>query len=67
MQQRPQLKKLLPGQVLIVGAGHVQDQLIQCEARARRLNGWSWEVGVSLPKPFVYTSLAETREKGEVV
>jgi len=32
--------------------------LIECEAPATRLN-MSWEVGVSQPKPFVYTSPAE--------
>jgi len=34
--------------------------LIQCEARATGLNGWSWEVG-GQPKPFVYTSPTEIR------
>ena len=35
--------------------------LIQCEASATRLKGYSWEVGDSRPKPFVYTSPAEIR------
>jgi len=30
-------------------------------AAATRLNKWSWEVGVSQSKPFVYTPPAEIR------
>jgi len=52
VRQRPQLLQLLPGQVFDSEAGHAQGHfplpkhlVIQCEARATRLNRWSWEVG----------------------
>jgi len=50
-------------EVSLPGPTHTlpEHPLIQCEAPATRLNGWSGEVGVSHPKPFVYTSPAEIR------
>jgi len=59
-------------EVSLPGPTHTQPghPLIQCEAPATRLNGWSREVGVGQPKPFVNTSPAEIltalNERGEV-
>ena len=39
--------------------------LIQCEARAARLDGGPGMVGVGQPKPYVYMSPAEIRLRRE--
>ena len=56
------------------GAGLISPKyslsLLKWEARTTRLNGSSWEVGVSHPMPFVYVSpiesLATLNKKREV-